>query len=86
MVVIFYKVTMNTEVANTESLLPGKCRLRFLPASGHAIFVNHSTHNLVLLCVSVKDTLFGVQSLSSVRLFVTPWTAAHQASVSFTIS
>ena len=27
-----------------------------------------------------------VQSLSCVRLFVTPWTAAHQASLSFTIS
>ena len=27
-----------------------------------------------------------VQSLSRVRLFVTPWTAAHQAYVSFTIS
>ena len=27
-----------------------------------------------------------VQSLSHVRLFVTPWTAAHQASLSFTIS
>ena len=27
-----------------------------------------------------------VQSLSWVRLFVTPWTAAHQASLSFTIS
>ena len=38
------------------------------------------------MCVSVKDTLFGVQSLSSVRVFVTPWTAAHQASLSFTIS
>ena len=30
--------------------------------------------------------LFVVQSLSHVRLFVTPWTAAHQASLSFTIS
>ena len=28
----------------------------------------------------------GVQSLSCVRLFATPWTAAHQASLSFTIS
>ena len=37
------------------------------------------------MCVSVKDTLFGVQSLSSVRVFVTPWTAAHQASLSFTV-
>ena len=27
-----------------------------------------------------------VQSLSRVRLFATPWTAAHQASPSFTIS
>ena len=31
--------------------------------------------------------LFAIfQSLSCVRLFVTPWTAAHQASLSFTIS
>ena len=29
---------------------------------------------------------FVVQSLSHVQLFVTPWTAAHQASLSFTIS
>ena len=31
-------------------------------------------------------TSFVVQSLSHVRLFVTPWTTAHQASLSFTIS
>ena len=30
--------------------------------------------------------LLVVQSLSRVRLFATPWTAAHQASLSFTIS
>ena len=30
--------------------------------------------------------LSSVQSLSDVQLFVTPWTAAHQASLSFTIS
>ena len=30
--------------------------------------------------------IFVVQSLSCVWLFVTPWTAAHQASLSFTIS
>ena len=29
---------------------------------------------------------FVVQSLSHVQLFVTPWTAAHQASLSFTTS
>ena len=27
-----------------------------------------------------------VKSLSHVRLFVTPWTTAHQASLSFTVS
>ena len=36
---------------------------------------SHSSHFIPL-----------VQSLSSVRVFVTPWTAAHQASLSFTIS
>ena len=30
--------------------------------------------------------LVAVQSLSRVTLFLTPWTAAHQASLSFTIS
>ena len=36
----------------------------------------HVTHVYVLV----------VQSLSCVRLFATPWTTAHQASLSFTIS
>ena len=30
--------------------------------------------------------LFVVQSLSCAQLFATPWTAAHQTSLSFTIS
>ena len=46
----------------------------------------HEEDNKV--CASVwknsRDT--SVQSLSRVRLFVTPWTAAHQASLSFAIS
>ena len=32
------------------------------------------------------DLFRSVQSLSPVRFFATPWTAAHQASLSFTIS
>ena len=35
---------------------------------------------------NASDVVFVVQSLSCVWLFVTPWTAAHQASLSFTIS
>ena len=38
--------------------------------------------SLLLVSTSVQS----VQSLSCVRLFATPWTAAHQASLSFTIS
>ena len=39
----------------------------------------------LLLLLNVQG-LFVVQSLSRVWLFVTPWTVAHQASLSFTIS
>ena len=35
------------------------------------------------ICVQV---FFVAQLLSCVRLFATPWTAAHQASLSFTVS
>ena len=35
---------------------------------------------------SVLYNIPSVQSLSRVRLFVTPWIAAHQASLSITIS
>ena len=34
----------------------------------------------------LKTTVVVVQSLSRIRLFATPWTAAHQTSLSFTIS
>ena len=37
-------------------------------------------------CEKGTCPLFVVQSLSCVHLFVTPWTAAHQASLSFTTS
>ena len=44
---------------------------------------------IVLNCISYLKLLgLGVivQSFRSVRLFATPWTAAHQDSLSFTIS
>ena len=47
----------------------------------------------VCMCATIysnSKTVFSVfsfvQSLSQVQLFATPWTAAHQASLSFTIS
>ena len=42
--------------------------------------------NTNFCCSSHPDYLFFVQLLSHVRPFATPWTAAHQASLSFTIS
>ena len=35
---------------------------------------------------TMKSIVVAVQSLCHVQLFATPWTAAHQASLSFTIS
>ena len=54
----------------------------------HLILANSSRPNYVGCSHSFFKNGFkvSVQSLSRVRLFVTPWTAAHQASLSFTIS
>ena len=38
------------------------------------------------LCIVIYVSISSVQSLSHIRLFVTPWTAACQASLSFTNS
>ena len=38
------------------------------------------------MCDPMNVQFSSVQSLSHVRLFATPWTAAHQASVSITNS
>ena len=53
------------------------------PSTGTCLgWINHlyrpALHNLIVAIV--------VQSLSHVWLFLTPWTAAHQASFSFTVS
>ena len=46
-----------------------------------------SKYAITLSSVLIDNfTLVVVQFLSHVRLFATPWTAAHQASLSFTIS
>ena len=45
-----------------------------------------SSHPLRRVFRSNKRLIVVVQSLSHVQLFATPWTPAHQASLSFTIS
>ena len=51
--------------------------------SDYQLVVNLSTHTPTHLSLPVFSS---VQSLSRVRLFATPWTAAHQASLSITNS
>ena len=51
--------------------------------SDYQLVVNLSTHTPTHLSLPVFSS---VQSLSRVRLFETPWTAAHQASLSITNS
>ena len=58
-----------------------------------ALFI-YSNQDMGLKCPPTDEwitmwnirTAVVVQSLSQLQLFVTPWTAAHQASLSFTIS
>ena len=54
-------------------------RLRGLLCAGHVIIIPFIPSG------GERKTVV-VQSLSRVRLFVTPWTAEHQASLSFIIS
>ena len=44
------------------------------------------THGIINVLNGLQIFVVIVQSLSGVRLFVAPWTAARQASLSFTIS
>ena len=43
-------------------------------------------HNAIAHLIDLNRIFVVVQSLSHVRFFATPWTTAHQASLSFTIS
>ena len=70
-------------------LAGGRARVRASPCSlwvcrlGVGRFLPPRPKTCIAPCISL---LVVVQSLSRVRLFVTPWTAAHQASLSITNS
>ena len=53
------------------------------------LLLSQNLHCVLALCVTHCckhfKCIFVVQSLSRIRLFVTPWTVAHQASLSFII-
>lgn len=60
MVVMFYIVAVNTELANTEALLPEEIKVSLLQASNHNISISQSIHNFVLYVFLFKDTLFNI--------------------------
>ena len=72
---------MEPETASTCVLL----NMAAVVPSGHS-HGNHLTAATWALEVSLAIFMVVVQSLSCVQLFVTPRTAAHQASLSFTVS
>ena len=51
-----------------------------------AVFLNNPLWNLVLFLYHIAYSISSVQSLSPVWLFATPWTSAHQASLTNTNS
>ena len=55
----------------------------FLDVTVKKIIKNYS---ILLKCTTDMCNLYSVQLLSHVQLFVSPWTAAHQASLSITNS
>ena len=48
--------------------------------------ITYKEHFLILIFIFFKPSISLVQSLNCVQLFATPWTAAHQAFLFFTIS
>ena len=52
----------------------------------NCIHTNHSSPPLLTIISKFRELILVVQLLSCVRLFETPWTAAHQASLSITNS
>ena len=74
----FLKIFININNFCPNSIL----KMQIFQASCHHCTAQRSQYHTVGL---VLENRFVVQLLSCVRLFATPWVAAHQASLSFTI-
>ena len=62
------------------------CSLPISWPSWDQIWANIKAKILPSFCIDIGMRIWVVQLLSHVQFFVNPWTAAHQASLSFTIS
>lgn len=74
---MFYKVTLNAKLVNTEQVLLAELQVRFLQASGHNIFVNRSIRNLVLCMFLFKDTLLNISILQIINCMASGWLKAR---------
>ena len=54
--------------------------------SQYQSYVYHMEYSICTIAMSLKTKSSSIQSLSRVQFFVTPWTAAHQASLPITNS
>ena len=77
---------LQNKFSNAALCSPVLALARKLLLSGLARRLGFQTLPTVFPCLGGGPTSFVVQSLSCVQLFVTPQTAAHRASLSFTIS
>lgn len=59
MVVMVCNTAMNTELINTEPLLPGDIQVKFLQVSGH-VFTDRSIHNLVVCVFLLENTSLNI--------------------------
>ena len=86
-----HELTFPSQVSSEKELLMENLEL-FHSQQQYLSFKFQPLHHfpLMLLTLSLEQRHFQnvvvLQSLSQARLFVTPWTAAHQASLSITIS
>ena len=81
----YYKLsTLVLKQLNTSQRIPGPMATSYWQVPGH--FIQHRWPGSTPLQLVQKNLVLVVQSQSRTQLFVTPWTAARQASLSFTIS
>lgn len=57
--VMVCNTAMNTELINTEPLLPGDIQVKFLQVSGH-VFTDRSIHNLVVCVFLFENTSLNI--------------------------
>ena len=76
-------VCMHTQLLNRVWLF---CDLMDCTLEGSSVHGIFEARIIILSVLSFRDPISSVQSLSHVQLFMTPWTAARQATLSITNS